>query len=178
MTVGRDDMDLPRRLRTPTHLFVLPGVDLFAQPVPFIEDVFSVMASEGRHEFQVPTNRLERAIELPKLRWTPNIWLGGVVSDDAAANDTLDVLRRTPAKVRFAHLRVASGRVPEIDPSGLDFVLVEANGEPAGTDVLERCCNSANVRLFLGPRPETADLRGSTGADALVTRNRSDVGRR
>lgn len=162
LSVGRDAVDLPLQWRERTHVFVspAPGPELFEQPPGFISEVFSVMNRASRHEFQLATRLPARARELAsQLNWTPNIWLGAIV-DGQQAIERLHVLRTIPAEIRFAHVLAMEG-IPEFAVSGLSFVIVEAHGEPAGLEGLDRLCVAAGARLFLGPTATDAELRTS-----------------
>ena len=173
MSLGRDAMDLPRQLRERSHIFVMPTLDLFAQPTNFIKQVFYVMNREGRHEFQVSTRHPERALEMGDLLWSGNVWLGAVIDDVESGTERLDTLRKIPAQVRFAHVRVAT-TVPQMHLREIAFVIVEAAVETAaipGGPELEAACKTANIRLFEGARVETAELRTPAPAThALATR--------
>jgi protein gp37 len=156
--VGRDRLDLPSLWHEPAHVFVMPTADLFVEPEEFVSDVFNAMAAVPRHEFQVATRHVGRVLELAdRLPWPPHVWLGATM-DGIANEETLDQLLRTPAVVRFAHLR-GPRPSPLFSLRGLDFVIVE--GEP-NVEELQRECDRAGVRLFSGARVETAELLNST----------------
>lgn len=178
LTVGRDAIDLPRQRSEPAHIFVMPERDLFHQAPTLIEAVFDVMNSELRHEFQVATANIERAAWLaPTLRWSPNIWLGALVEDDASVARIVE-LRKIPAHVRFAHVRTHAS-VPEFDVDGLDFIIVEAAGEPRGLVELNERCEAKGTRVFVGPRIETASSRDHrTGLGTMASTAPSALRRR
>lgn len=160
LTVGRDSLNLPAMLREPTHVFTMPapGPDLFAQSDAFIESVFGVMNAQDRHEFQVCTRHIERVARIAgKVSWGPNIWLGTLI-EDLEVGDEMAMLRATPAKVRFAHVKTDRS-LPTFDVRGLQFVIVENAVEPQGFHRLEADCTQAGTRLFLGPRVADAELR-------------------
>jgi protein gp37 len=123
-----DRLDKPLRWRKPRMVFVNSMSDLFHEDIPdeFIADVWVVMMLAERHVFQVLTKRPERMRDLlgggmwPMLladafkrrdepipfwpEWEllapPNIWLG-VSIENRRFVDRADVLRDTPAAVRF-----------------------------------------------------------------------------
>jgi len=100
-------------------------------PAGFIAHVFAVMAAAPRHEFQILTKRparmalllndpsfwasvwghgmehwwgtedLARSDEIGPDHPLPNVWLGTSVEDQAAADERIPHLLRTPAAVRF-----------------------------------------------------------------------------
>lgn len=119
-------LDQPLRWRKPRRVFVNSMSDLFHESVPFefIDRVFAVMALATQHTFQILTKRPERMAEYLNGdafgRWCeiartldaphstrnadyplPNVWLGTSVEDQAAADERIPHLLRTPAAVRF-----------------------------------------------------------------------------
>jgi protein gp37 len=148
-----DALDLPLRWRDGFHIFVAPLYDLFAQDDAFVHAVFNVMGRAMHHEFQIETSHSDRLLALsPRLDWRSNIWVGVTVADQADLV-RVDDLRRSGARVRFAHV-VGPVAVGRRDLAEMDFVMVETlNAElHAG---LEGACAVAGCRLFVG-EPETA----------------------
>lgn len=174
LSVGRDAVDLPRKWREPAHVFVVPHKDLFELPAEVVSGIFVVMNGTARHEFQVTTRHPERALEMRGLEWTPNIWLGATITGEESAS-RIDALQRVPAHVHFAHLRPEE-RLPALDLQGLDFVIVEAEGEPAGLDALEARCLASGLRLFVGPRAHDAETR--VDSDSALMRRGANLPRR
>ncbi|MRG96521.1 DUF5131 family protein [Polyangium spumosum] len=151
-----DAIDLPLRWRDGFHIFVATLYDLFAQDGAFVHAVFDVMGRATHHEFQIETTRSDRLLALSsRLDWRSNIWVGVTIAEQADLV-RVDELRRSGARVRFAHIvgPVAMGRR---DLADIDFVMVEAlKGElQVG---LEQACAVAGCRLFVGA-PETASER-------------------
>jgi protein gp37 len=171
---------LPSTLRERTHVFTMPapGPDLFAQPDDFVRQVFAVMNREARHEFQVATCHVDRAYRFAdQVSWGPNIWLGALIEDDTVA-ESIALLRDTPAKVHFAHIK-AGASIPPFDVTGLDFVVVENAVEPAGFGQLDAACKQAGARVFLGPRLADAELRSpAETSTALATAPAANTRRR
>jgi protein gp37 len=160
VTVGRDTIDLPAKWPSPSHIFVMPTVDLFLQPQAFIKDVFAVMNNERRHEFQIPTRHPERARALSHvLPWPKNVWLGAELDGNANDANAIAELLATPAKVRFAVIRPKDAVVPIASLSKLSFVIVESDHEPDGIEELGAECEAVGVRLFAGTPSSTAELR-------------------
>lgn len=115
----------PLRWRKPRRVFVNSMSDLFHEDVPFefIARVFAVMGTAREHIFQVLTKRPARMLQfMDTLRngyildvpreagdelWAsyilplPNVWLGVSVEDQAAADERIPLLLRTPAAVRW-----------------------------------------------------------------------------
>jgi|SRR6478752_4434738 len=110
-----DRLGQPLRWREPRLVFVNSLSDLFHDEIPdaFRERVFDVMMATPQHTYQVLTKRPEEARsfltkyydhETPWGSWTeeplPNVWLG-VSVESSRYTWRVDVLRETPAAVRF-----------------------------------------------------------------------------
>lgn len=124
-------LDQPLRWRKPRMIFVNSMSDLFHPQIPtkFLVDVFNVMDQAKQHTFQVLTKRpkrqrdfvarLHRCRDCEKLKHSsgcpfcgagvnaaeeglplPNVWLGTSIELRDHV-DRADLLRETPAKVRF-----------------------------------------------------------------------------
>lgn len=130
ITMAPNLLGEPLRWRKPTRVFVNSMSDLFHEGVPesFIQQVFAIMAAAPRHTFQVLTKRPERMAQMladQDLRWIvdgclklvkdgvipdqafdmewplPNVWLGVSVENQAAADERIPLLLKTPAAVRW-----------------------------------------------------------------------------
>jgi protein gp37 len=106
VTLHEDKLEEPLHWRKPRRVFVNSMSDLFHEEIPyeFVHRAFVVMAQAHRHTFQVLTKRPERMLDLvrrivPALP-PPNIWLG-VTIESRRFVDRADLLRETPAAVRF-----------------------------------------------------------------------------
>lgn len=91
----RERLDDPLRWREPRRIFVNSMSDLFQEAVPmgYITDVFRVMATAGRHTFQVLTKRAERMRE----------WVQRWADVDEPEDNYEPILARGPKTVRAAH---------------------------------------------------------------------------
>ena len=77
-----------------------------------------------QHTFQVLTKRADiLAKHSPFLNWTPNIWMGTSVEDQRVIH-RVDPLRGSNAKVKFLSLEPLLGPLPNLDLSGIDWVIV------------------------------------------------------
>jgi protein gp37 len=163
-----DRLDVPLRWRKPRRVFVDSMSDLFhpevlgamhqpanqTWPVPFLAEVFAVMASTPRHTYQVLTKRpqlMSAVLNEPRFRmdvnarllgrgmpvmpggfespWPRNIWLGTSIESDRYAWRA-DHLRATPAAVRFLSLEPLLGPLPSLDLTGIDWVIVGGESGP------------------------------------------------
>lgn len=130
----------PLHWRQPRRIFVNSMSDLFHPSVPesFISRVFDVMVRAPRHTFQILTKRADRLVALsPELPSAPNIWLGVSVESQAYAS-RIDALRRVDAGVRFLSLEPLLGPVPDLDLSGIHWVIVGGESGPGARAMDER----------------------------------------
>lgn len=140
-------LEQPLRWRKPRRVFVDSMSDLFHEDVPreFALAVWAVMEAAPQHTYQILTKRPERALELlGRERWgftvLPSVWLG-VSIENARFTWRADVLRETPAAVRFISAEpligslieggrdVSQGRAP-LDLTGIDWVIVGGESGP------------------------------------------------
>ena len=150
-------LKLPLKWNKPQTIFVNSMSDLFHRDVPlsYIRQVFDIMGQASWHRFQVLTKRADRLYELSaRLDWTDNIWMGVSVENDGCRR-RIDHLRATGARVKFLSLEPLLGPLPNLDLSGLDWVIVGGESGPRArsmdpawvTDLRDQCCN-ADVPFF------------------------------
>lgn len=119
------------RWRKPRRVFVCSMCDLFEQAVPdhWIERIFDSMVA-SQHTFQVLTKRPDRMRRFyrrylggrPVNRAYEHIWLGTTIeSDDYTWR--ADVLRDTPAAVRWISAEPLLGPLPSLDLTGIHWVV-------------------------------------------------------
>ncbi|MBF0285457.1 MAG: phage Gp37/Gp68 family protein [Magnetococcales bacterium] len=133
-------LDRPMQWKTPRMIFVNSMSDLFHEEVPesFIRDVFTVMGTIDRHRYQALTKRSDRLLELsPRLRWTPNIWMG-VTVENASQLHRLDHLRRTGAALKFVSIEPLLGSLGTLDLRDIDWVIVGGESGPGARPMEER----------------------------------------
>ena len=138
-----DRLVQPRHWRKPRLVFTCSMGDLFHPDVPtsFIRAVFSVIATERQHTFQLLTKRMTRAHDII-CQWEedgltlrdghgavlPNVWLGtSIARGDEMVNAR--ALEHTPAVVKFLSIEPLVGKVDRI-PRWLDWVIVGAESGP------------------------------------------------
>jgi protein gp37 len=125
-------LDLPLRWKRPNRVFVNSMSDLFHQSVPtaFIRKVFDVMGQAHWHQFQVLTKRSERLHTLASsLPWQPQIWMG-VSIENKDYEFRIDHLRETGAHTKFLSLEPLLGPLPQLDLTGIDWVIVGGESGP------------------------------------------------
>ncbi|HEV2809382.1 MAG TPA: phage Gp37/Gp68 family protein [Acidimicrobiales bacterium] len=132
LQLHRDLLDVPRRWRRPRTIFVNSMSDLFQPEVPisFINDVFAVMNQTPRHRYQILTKRSQRLRAVAsEFSWTDNIWMGVSVETERYQY-RVDHLREVPARIRFLSLEPLLGPMPNLDLSGIHWVIVGGESGP------------------------------------------------
>jgi protein gp37 len=157
LTLQPHMLDLPLTWKRPQTIFVNSMSDLFHEdiPVTHIRKVFDVMGRAHWHKFQVLTKRAERLVELSStLTWTPNIWMGVSVESDHYRS-RIDHLRVTKARIKFLSLEPLLGPLPNLDFTGIDWVIVGGESGPNARPMnsawvadLRDQCRRANVPFF------------------------------
>ena len=132
-------LDRPLGWKKPQLIFVNSMSDLFHEDVPlgFIRRVVKTMRLAHWHEFQVLTKRSERIRELAaKVDWPENVWLG-VSVESPKYYPRVDHLRQVPVAIRFLSLEPLLGAMPDLDLSGIDWVIVGGESGPGARPVEE-----------------------------------------
>jgi len=165
---GFDLRLVPEKLREPLRwpksrrIFVNSMSDLFQEQIPddFVADVGSVMKQADWHVYQVLTKRHDRMKDLlsGKLSWLgnlPHVWFGVSVEDRKYGLPRIQVLRETPARVRFLSIEPLLEDLGSLDLSGIDWVIVGGESGPKARPMNEswalsilRQCRRANVPFF------------------------------
>jgi protein gp37 len=152
------ELDRPATWTKPQLVFVDSMSDLFHDDVTleFIKQVFAVMVATPQHTYQVLTKRIDRAMWFQSfLPWPDNVWLGTSVEDERVSN-RIDALRVIQAKTRFLSLEPLIGPLPNLNLTGIDWVIVGGeSGKMARPAELEWIlsiiaqCRSAGVPVFV-----------------------------
>jgi protein gp37 len=168
--------------------------DLFQDVVPteYIANVVVVMSKVGWHTYQVLTKRAERmhellTTELNQHNAEAHIWWGVSVEDRKYGLPRLDLLRRTPAVIRFLNIEPLLEDLGCIDLNGIHWVIVGGESGPGARKMeaswVERIraqCEEQGVPFFFKQwggvqKKRTGRLLHGRTYDALPDRQRSDV---
>lgn len=170
-------LTVPLLWRKPRRIFVNSMSDLFHEGIPenYVAEIFAVMREASWHQFQILTKRHERLAELaPRLPWPDNVWMGVTIENNRWVHRA-DYLRSVPAAVRFISAEPLLGPLPDLDLSGIDWLI--AGGESGPVRRLPKAewfvelrdrCQAANVAFFFkqwgGRHPKAGgrDLDGRT----------------
>ncbi len=123
---------LPVSWSKPRMIFVNSMGDLFHEEVPidFIKQVFAVMEATPQHTYQLLTKRADRLAEVaPLLHWPRNVWMGVTVEDNERLARVVR-LREVPSAVRFLSIEPLLGPLPDLELTGVDWVIVGGESGP------------------------------------------------
>jgi protein gp37 len=150
-------LEIPLRWKKPQRIFVNSMSDLFHKEVPveFIQRVFAVMRQASWHRFQILTKRSDRLAELsPRIDWPANVWQG-VSVESADYRFRVDHLRGIGARVRFLSVEPLLGPLPNLDLTGIHWVIVGGESGPGAREMREEWvvalrdqCREAGVPFF------------------------------
>lgn len=132
LTLQPQALELPLGWKKPQTIFVNSMSDLFHIDIPleYIQKVFNVMAKADWHKFQVLTKRADRLKEFSNdLNWQSNIWMGVSVENQKVIH-RIDDLRETNAHIKFLSVEPLLGRLPNLNLSGIDWVIVGGESGP------------------------------------------------
>jgi protein gp37 len=156
VTLHERELQTPIKWKKPRVIFTCSMGDLFHEEVPdqFIERAFDVMKKTDRHVYQVLTKRPERVLELDRLPWPENVWLGTTV-ENADCLGRIEKLRQVPAALRFLSLEPLLGPLTGLDLDGIGWVIVGGESGPGARVMKEEwalevrdICGNAHVPFF------------------------------
>ncbi len=157
LTIHPAYLDQPLGWKKPRMVFVNSMSDLFHEEVslPFILKVFDVMRQASQHTFQVLTKRSRRLLELePEIDWPENVWMG-VSVENQDYTFRIEHLRQTSARVKFLSLEPLLGPLPNLNLSGIDWVIVGGESGPDARPMAEKWvvdvrdqCQTSEVPFF------------------------------
>jgi len=184
LTLHPDTLEAPHRWKAPKLIFVNSMSDLFHPKVPldFIRQVFHVMADTPRHTYQILTKRSQRLATLAReIDWPDNVWMG-VSVESARYAFRVTHLRTVPAAIRFISAEPLLGPLPDLDLSGIHWVIVGGESGPRSRPMKESWaldlrdqCAAANVAFFFkqwgGPTPKSGgrQLEGAVHDEIPIT---------
>lgn len=119
----------PRRLRTPSKIFVCSMADLFGDWVPqtWIDLVMDVVRTNPQHTFQFLTKNPKR---LPTILWPHNAWVGATAVNQGMADNAMMHLQSVKASVKFLSVEPMLRPVRLERSRILDWVIIGAMTGP------------------------------------------------
>lgn len=157
-----EKLDEPSRWKRPRRIFVNSMSDLFQVGVDeaFIRRVFDTMNAANWHTYQVLTKRADRMLAttraLPRaLVQQSHIWLGVSVEDRRFGIPRIDLLRQTPAAVRFLSIEPLLEDLGDLDLRDIHWVIVGGESgrgarpmDKAWVTSIQRQCRAQGVPFF------------------------------
>lgn len=118
----------------PQRIFVNSMSDLFQEALAeeFVLQVWRVMEQAHWHTFQILTKRPERMLSLlsqPAFRVLPHVWLGTSVENEDHVG-RIELLRRTPAAIRFVSFEPLLAPILNPDLTGIHWAIVGGESGP------------------------------------------------
>jgi protein gp37 len=179
LTLHEHGLGLPLTWKKPRKIFVNSMSDLYHKDVPesFIRRVFDTMMRANWHQYQILTKRADRLEQLAQdLPWAPHVWQG-VSVENADYVFRIDHLRRTPAHVKFLSIEPLLGPIPDLDLTGIHWVIVGGESgpgcrpmEPEWVHQIRAACERQNVPMFFKQTGEKLarklKLKSKKGGDA------------
>lgn len=158
LTMHPQVLNKPLQWKSPQMIFVNSMSDLFHKGVPaaFVLEVFDVMRRASWHTFQVLTKRAARLQQLDSMiDWPNNVWMGVSIENTSVAWRA-DHLRETNAHVKFLSLEPLLGPLPNLDLSGIDWVIVGGESGPKARpleqewviEIKDQCLSSGTPFFF------------------------------
>jgi protein gp37 len=152
----------PLRWSTPQRIFVNSMSDLFHPGVPdeYIVKVVRVMKAANWHTYQILTKRAGRMQKLlkGKLKFAaeqPHIWWGVSVENRQHGLPRIDLLRDSPAQVRFLSIEPLLEHLGPINLKGINWVIVGGESGPGARPMdadwvrdIRAQCHRAKVAFF------------------------------
>jgi protein gp37 len=152
----------PLRWATSRMIFVNSMSDLFHEKVPddYVVSVARVMAAANWHTYQILTKRAERMSCLlkGKLRFAaelPHVWWGVSVENRKHGLPRIDLLRKSPAQVRFLSIEPLLEHLGPINLDRINWVIVGGESGPGARlmDIrwvrdIRAQCSRAGVAFF------------------------------
>ena len=137
LTIRPHKLKEPFKLKEPTLIFTNSMSDLFWDRVPedYRNQIVDVIEQTPRHEYQVLTKRPEAMLEYSRRRKLPaNFWAGTTIENEKSLH-RLDILKQVDAEIRFISFEPLIGELPDMDLTGIDWVIT---GGESGTHMWDK----------------------------------------
>lgn len=158
VTLHPERLSEPYKWKKPQKIFVCSMSDLFHEGVPdcFILQILFSISHNKKHIFQILTKRIERVREWRNhISFNPNVWLGVTVESDKYLH-RIKILKTIPAKTKFISFEPLLSPIPELDLSGIDWVIVGSesgyNARPMNIEWvrdIKKQCDKRGIAFFM-----------------------------
>jgi len=157
-TLHPKTLDLPLNWKKPRKIFVNSMSDLFHESMPFdfLKRCFDVMVEANWHVFQILTKRPHRIQAFAEVfgRFPDHIWIGTSV-ELAMFKSRIDLLRRTPVRIKFVSFEPLLGPLGKVDLTDISWAIVGGESGPNHRPIREewvrdikRQCSEQGVAFF------------------------------
>lgn len=155
----KESLLIPYGWKKPRKIFVNSMSDLFHSSVSdeFILSVWEVMRNTPQHNYQILTKRPARMRQMVTQvikDVLANVWLGTSV-ENAEVVDRIDLLRRTPAAIRFISFEPLIGHVGPVNLTDIHWAIVGGESgnkarpiKEAWIDEIHAQCGVYNTAFF------------------------------
>ena len=117
----------PLHWKDPKRIFTCSWSDFFIEEADaWRDEAWEIIACTPQHDYQILTKRPER---IPDEDYAPNVWLGTSV-ENARFYWRIEKLRRLQAFVRFLSIEPLLGPMPDLDLTGISWVIVGGESGP------------------------------------------------
>lgn len=126
LTLRPHKMDEPKRVKTPSLIFVNSMSDLFWEQIPdsYRDRVLDTIDATPQHQYQVLTKRPENMLRYSRRReLPPNFWAGVTAENQRWFDQRVPVLLQVRAQIRFVSAEPLIGPIAA-DWTGIDWVIV------------------------------------------------------
>lgn len=161
LRLWRNRLAVPRQRRQPTMYFVNSMSDLFWESIPhdFLIDICEVMRTASHHTYQVLSKRANRMAEFlktfPEYASLQNVWWGVSVENCQQGLPRVDLLRGTPAVVKWLSCEPLLEHLGTINLDGIRWVVVGGESGPHSRPMdpdwvrsIRDQCQAAKVPFF------------------------------
>jgi protein gp37 len=152
----------PIRWATPRRIFVNSMSDLFHERVPdeYILKIGRVMVAANWHTYQILTKRADRMHKLLKdslnfAAGQSHIWWGVSAENREHGLPRIDLLRNSPAQIRFISIEPLLEKLGKINLKGINWVIVGGESGPKARPMnvewvrsIRTQCQDAKVSFF------------------------------
>ena len=152
-------LEIPLKWKKPRKIFVNSMSDLFHDGVSddFILAVWDVMKRTPQHNYQILTKRPERMMQILSQKIDeilPNVWVGTSV-ENASTTDRIELLKNTPAAIRFISFEPLIDSVGKVDLRGIHWAIVGGESgskarpiNESWIDEIHQQCNIYDTAFF------------------------------
>ena len=158
LTMHPDELTRPLGWKKQRMIFVNSMSDLFHKDVTddFLKKIMETIIQTSQHTYQILTKRSERLpiFENEITKYPENVWLGVTIENNDYGYRA-DDLRKTNARIKFLSLEPLLGPLPDLDLTGINWVIVGGESGPGArpmekswvNDILSKC-QKAKIPFF------------------------------